>query len=149
MEKIIITKSENETEQVGAQIAASLKSDSFLALFGELGAGKTALSRGLVTNLIAIAARLVHSPTFALVNEYIGENLTIYHFDMYRISGADELYAIGFDDYLGNGIIITEWSENIVEALPTDVTKVVIERISDNERRITISNLPDEKGEQS
>lgn len=149
MEKIIITKSEKETEQVGAQITAFLHNDSFLALFGELGAGKTALTRGLVTQLIPKAARLVHSPTFALVNEYIGENSTIYHFDMYRIFGADELYAIGFDDYLGNGIIITEWSENIVDALPADAIRVLIERISDNERRITISNLPDNKGGQS
>ena len=116
-------------------------------MFGDLGAGKTALTRGLVTQLIPKAARLVHSPTFALVNEYIGDNLTIYHFDMYRISGADELYAIGFDDYFGNGIIVTEWSENIVNALPTDAIRVFIERLSDNERRITISNLLETKGE--
>lgn len=147
MENIIITNSEKETEQAGAKIAASLHKNSFLALFGDLGAGKTALTRGLVSHLIPKATRLVHSPTFALVNEYIGDDLTIYHFDMYRISGADELYAIGFDDYLDNGIIVTEWSENIVDALPADAIKVVIERLSDNERRITISNLRNFKGE--
>jgi len=148
MEKIIITHSEKETENAGAEVAMLLQKDSFVALFGELGAGKTAFTRGLVAKLIPQAARLVHSPTFALVNEYIGEKLTIYHFDMYRITGADELYAIGFDDYFGNGIIITEWSENIADALPDDAIRVQIERHSDNERRITITNLPVQKGEQ-
>lgn len=138
MEKIYITKGEAETEQIGEAVASLVPNNGFVALYGNLGAGKTVFTRGFVGKLIPKAKKLVHSPTFALVNEYIGTDCKIYHFDMYRVSGDDELYAMGFDDYFGNGIIITEWSENIPGSLPEDAIKVVIERLSDNERKITV-----------
>ncbi|HBL85267.1 MAG: tRNA (adenosine(37)-N6)-threonylcarbamoyltransferase complex ATPase subunit type 1 TsaE [Clostridiales bacterium GWF2_38_85] len=138
MIKEYLTKSEAETEDIGSQIALLLDENSFVALYGELGAGKTVFVRGIVKKLIPEAEHLVHSPTFALVNEYIGNNQTIYHFDMYRITGEDDLYSIGFDDYFNNGIIITEWSENIESSIPPTSIIVKIERISDDERRITV-----------
>ena len=98
MEKIYITENARETELFGSKLAEKLKKDSFVALFGDMGAGKTVFVRGVVEKLIPDAVKLVHSPTFALVNEYIGDDVKIYHFDMYRISDEDELYAIGFDD---------------------------------------------------
>ena len=138
MEKVYITKSEEETEQIGELVASIVPENGFVALYGNLGAGKTVFTRGFVGKLVPQAKKLVHSPTFALVNEYIGKECTVYHFDMYRVSGDDELYAMGFDDYFGNGIIITEWSENIPGSLPTDAIKVFLERVSDNERKITV-----------
>ena len=106
-----------------------------------MGAGKTVFVRGVVEKLIPDAVKLVHSPTFALVNEYIGDDVKIYHFDMYRISDEDELYAIGFDDYFGNGIIITEWSENIPDSIPSDAVRVSIRPLDENRREITLRGL--------
>ena len=123
------TLSPAETEAVGERFAEILINDPalppFVALFGDLGVGKTAFVRGF-TKAIAPAAR-VKSPTFALVNEYKGEKLSVFHFDMYRITDEDELYSIGFFDYAERkGICLTEWSENIEYALPESFFKVEI-----------------------
>ena len=114
----------------------------FIALYGDLGVGKTAFVRGF-SSIFAPNAK-VKSPTFALVNEYkgsTGASLTIFHFDMYRISDEDDLYSIGFYDYLDrHGICLVEWSENIEYALPADRLAVTIEKCSATEadaRRIT------------
>ena len=114
--EILRTHSVEETEAYGASLAKRLADDSsyprFIALYGDLGVGKTAFVRGF-TSIFAKSAR-VKSPTFALVNEYRGESLSVFHFDMYRISDEDELYSIGFYDYQDrNGICLVEWSENI------------------------------------
>lgn len=124
-----ITLSPADTESVGAALAKKLLDDPslprFVALFGDLGVGKTAFVRGF-TSVIAPEAR-VKSPTFALVHEYRGQALSVFHFDMYRIEDEDDLYSIGFYDYADRrGICLTEWSENIEYALPQSYIRVEI-----------------------
>lgn len=124
----IYTASPAETERVGAELAEALLADSalprYIALYGDLGVGKTAFVRGVANVLCPGAA--VRSPTFALVNEYRG-SLPMFHFDMYRITGEDDLYSIGYDDYLlREGVILVEWSENIPFALPDEFLRVTI-----------------------
>lgn len=126
---VIHSVSAEYTESVGATLAALMLSDKslppFVALYGDLGVGKTAFVRGF-TSAIAPAAR-VKSPTFALVNEYRGKELSVFHFDMYRIEDEDELYSIGFFDYADRrGICLVEWSENIEESLPDRYIRVEI-----------------------
>lgn len=125
------THNARETEALGAKIAEKLCGTEVIALFGGLGMGKTAFTRGLAGALGA--GENVSSPTFALVNEYSGK-YNIFHFDMYRVNTWDDLYSTGFFDYIDNGIIIIEWSENIEEALPADCIKI---RISKGEMMMT------------
>ncbi len=130
---LIPSYSPEETEEIGRRLAMRMLSDPsippFVALYGDLGVGKTAFVRGF-TSQIAPLSR-VKSPTFALVNEYKGQGLSVFHFDMYRISDEDELYSIGFFDYLDrNGICLTEWSENITESLPDRYVRVEISKNS-------------------
>lgn len=133
-----------QTEQAGRSLAELISQDSslprFIALYGDLGVGKTAFVRGF-TSFFAKNAR-VKSPTFALVNEYKGESLTVFHFDMYRITDEDELYSIGFYDYMDRGgIALVEWSENIGYALPQEYFSVKIEKCpmqSPDTRKITL-----------
>lgn len=125
------TSSAQETEAFGASLAKKMSEDislpPFIALFGDLGVGKTAFVRGFAS-VIAPAA-LVRSPTFALVNEYRAKPRSLFHFDMYRIEDEDDLYSIGFYDYLErNGICLVEWSENIPYALPDRYLQITIEK---------------------
>ena len=139
MVKAFFSASPAETEGIAFDMAKQLKKGDFLALYGEMGAGKTAFVRGLVSSLMPECLPLVHSPTFAIVNEYQGDNLTAYHFDLYRISSEDDLYSTGFFDYpVENCIMITEWSELFESAIPENAVKVKIEILSENERRITL-----------
>ena len=126
-----------ETEQIGRAVAEAIVSDGsiprFVALYGDLGVGKTAFIRGF-TSAISPEAR-VKSPTFALVNEYRGKPLSVFHFDMYRITDEDELWSIGFYDYLDRrGICLVEWSENIPFALPEAYLRVEI--VKDSEENV-------------
>lgn len=126
-----ITLSPDGTEKIGAELAEKILANTalprFVALFGDLGVGKTAFVRGF-TSAIAPGAR-VKSPTFALVNEYRGQTLSVFHFDMYRIEDEDELYSIGFYDYADRrGVCLTEWSENIEYALPEQYIRVEISK---------------------
>ncbi len=134
----ITTCSAAETVGLGKRIGAKLRAGDVIAYRGGLGAGKTTLTRG-----IAIGMGLgdeVTSPTFALVNVYEGEGVPLCHFDMYRIGSEEELDAIGFYDYLEQGAALAvEWSENIENALPPGTVSIILERLSDNERRITIN----------
>ena len=114
-----------ETRKIGEKIAQTLKGNEVIALFGGLGMGKTMFTTGLACGLGIKDG--VSSPTFALCNVYSGK-FTIYHFDMYRISGWDDLYAVGFFDYLGPGVLVVEWSENIENALPEDAIRITIEK---------------------
>lgn len=136
---VYITKSSSETEEIGFRLAQSLPYGSVVAMFGDLGAGKTAFTRGF-TKGMGINCD-VSSPTFALVNEYRGSGKSLYHFDMYRISGWDDLYSTGYFDYLDLGAsLIIEWSENIEAILPEDCIRVTITKTDDfNERKIEIS----------
>ncbi|MCI9642388.1 MAG: tRNA (adenosine(37)-N6)-threonylcarbamoyltransferase complex ATPase subunit type 1 TsaE [Eubacterium sp.] len=136
MEKYI-TKSYLETVALAERIAKNLPEGTVIGYLGDLGAGKTAFTTGLVKGL-GIEAD-VSSPTFAICNEYKGNDKTLYHFDMYRIDGWDDLYSTGFFDYLETeAYIAAEWSENIFGALPDDAVIVDISKISDNEREFKI-----------
>ena len=137
--KEYISNSPAETEAIAEEIAKELKAGSFVAFYGDLGAGKTAFSRGIVKRLAPECLELVHSPTFAIVNEYVGEKISIFHFDMYRIKDEDDLVSTGFYDYEERGgVIITEWTENIPFAVPDDAVKVYIEKLGETARRFTI-----------
>ncbi len=132
----IYTKSEAETEQAGAELARTLPDGAVVALYGDLGAGKTAFVRGMARGM-GISAR-VSSPTFTIVNEYLGAR-ELYHFDMYRLASSDELFDIGWEDYLRRGgVCAVEWSENVADAFEGDEITVRIEKLGDEERKITI-----------
>ena len=129
----VVTNSAQETEQLGERLAKQLTGVETIALFGGLGMGKTAFTRGLCRGLGT--GEVVSSPTFALVNEYTGR-CPVYHFDMYRVTTWDDLYSTGFFDYQGNGVMVIEWSENIEGALPGDAIRVTIERGEHDEQRV-------------
>lgn len=135
--KTFISKSYDETLQIAQDFAKDLKNGAVVAYLGDLGAGKTAFTTGIVKGL-GIDCN-VSSPTFAICNEYRGNGKTLYHFDMYRVDGWSDLYSTGFFDYLDTGAYIcAEWSENIFGALPDDSIIVEINKLSDNEREIKI-----------
>lgn len=119
----IISKSCEQTEQIGEKLAQTLVGTEVIALFGELGAGKTAFTRGICRGLNV--ENNVCSPTFAILNEYDG-NFKVFHFDMYRVKTIDDLYSTGYFDYLDNGVLIIEWSENIENILPENAIKTTI-----------------------
>lgn len=127
-----------ETEALGAALADRLKPGAVVAFSGDLGAGKTAFVRGMARGL-GIPER-VTSPTFTIVNEYEGGRLPLFHFDMYRLGSSDELFDIGWEDYLvRGGVCAVEWSENVSDALEADCIRVDIRRgAHDNQRIITI-----------
>ena len=129
----IISNSPNETEKIGEKLAQSLKGTEVIALFGGLGMGKTAFTRGLCRGLGVDDG--VSSPTFALVNEYSGK-FNIYHFDMYRVTTWDDLYSTGFFDYIDTGVLVIEWSEKIEGALPDNALKITISRGENDNQRI-------------
>lgn len=132
----IITHSERETEAAGAALAAKLPDGAVVAMYGELGSGKTAFVRGMARGM-GIGCR-VSSPTFTIVNEYEGAR-TLIHFDMYRLGSADELWGIGWDDYLDRGAVCAvEWSENVQDAFAGNEVTVRFEKLGADERRITI-----------
>ncbi|NLC73116.1 MAG: tRNA (adenosine(37)-N6)-threonylcarbamoyltransferase complex ATPase subunit type 1 TsaE [Ruminococcaceae bacterium] len=134
-----ITKNENETEEIGENIGKVLPAGSVLAMYGELGSGKTALVRGIARGM-GINSR-VQSPTFTIVNEYEGKR-TLYHFDMYRLSDASELFDIGWEDYLNAGAVCAvEWSENVQDAFFGDEITVRFTKLSETERRIEVEGL--------
>ena len=134
MEDVFRSESVLMTEEYGKRLAAELKGGTVLALFGGMGMGKTALVRGIAAGL-GLAAE-VSSPTFALVHDY-GGNPPLVHFDMYRVTGWEDLYSTGFFDYLDAGaILVVEWSENIVSALPEDAIRLRISRVDEATRLI-------------
>ena len=133
---IFDTFSPGETEAIGAALAKKLTAGTILAYRGDLGAGKTAFTRGLARGLGC--TELVTSPTYTIVNEYLGGRLPLFHFDMYRLSSSDDLWDIGWDDYLDRGgICAVEWSENVEDAME-DAIYVCIEKTGEESRRITI-----------
>lgn len=131
-----ISHSQLETEEMGQKLAEKLPGGSVVAMYGDLGAGKTAFVRGMAKGM-GLSCR-VSSPTFTIVNEYLGERELI-HFDMYRLSSADELFDIGWEDYLSRGAVCAvEWSENVQDAFFGDEVVVRIEKLNDTDRKITI-----------
>ena len=125
-----------ETEAIGAALAKILTPGAILAYRGDLGAGKTAFTRGLAKGLGC--TDMVTSPTYTIVNEYLSGRLPLFHFDMYRLASSDDLWDIGWDDYLDRGgVCAVEWSENVSDAMENAVF-VTIEKIGEDTRRITI-----------
>ena len=136
---ITVTHSRQETEALGFEFAKDIGAGSVVAMKGDLGAGKTCFTSGFARGMGYNGE--VNSPTFAIVNEYLGGRLDVYHFDMYRVSGWEDLYTTGYFDYLEmGGVLIIEWSENIESALPQEVITVTIENIDENSRKITIED---------
>ena len=131
-----ITHSPEETEKVGQALGEKLTAGTVIAYEGDLGAGKTAFTRGLARGLGAKDA--VTSPTYTIVNEYLSGRLPLFHFDMYRLSSSDDLWDIGWEDYLERGgVCAVEWSENVDEAMENAVY-VTIEKTGEESRRITL-----------
>ena len=132
-----ISENVNETKKIAFELSSSLKGGETVALFGDLGAGKTYFVKGLAEGLGFSGE--VTSPTFNIVNEYLGGKFDIYHFDMYRITGWDDLDSTGYFEYTATkGITVTEWSENIENALDENAIRVYITKIDENRRKIVI-----------
>ena len=134
----IQTNAPEQTEQLGKNLAGLLRPGDVIAYYGDLGAGKTALTRGIAAGLGI--EEPVTSPTYTIVNEYLSGRMPLFHFDMYRLSSSDELFDIGWEDYLAHGgVCAVEWSENVEDAL-TDAIRITIEKDPQNfdGRRITI-----------
>ena len=136
-----VTHSREETQALGARLAEALDAGRVVAFTGDLGAGKTAFVSGMARAL-GVEER-VTSPTFTIVNEYEGGRLPLFHFDMYRLDGADELFHIGWEDYLARGgVCAVEWSENVAEAIEDGAVRVSMVRgDGDDDRIITIEGV--------
>ncbi len=137
--KTFVTYNRNETEKIAYEYAKNVKEGTVIAFKGDLGAGKTCFCAGFAKGMGYEGD--VNSPTFAIVNEYQGGRLPVFHFDMYRVSGWEDLYTTGYFDYLEmGGVLLIEWSENILSALNDDTVTVTIEKIDENTRKITIED---------
>lgn len=137
MKKEFISDSPESTASIAESFSKTLKGGEILSFYGDLGLGKTCFIKGLAKGLGYTGN--VTSPTFDIVNEYRGGRLDLFHFDMYRISGWDDLFTTGYFEYADEGgVIATEWSENIENAIPDDSIRITLERINDTTRKITI-----------
>lgn len=138
MNNVFISDSPYHTKKIAADLAATLIGGEVIAFYGDLGMGKTCFTTGLAEGLGFTGE--VSSPTFAIINEYSGGRLNLYHFDMYRVTGWDDLYSTGYFEYMeSGGVLAVEWSENIESALPDDVIRVTIRRLDETKREITIN----------
>lgn len=142
MNNVIISNSPADTKKIAAELASTLKGGEVIAFYGDLGMGKTCFVTGLAQGLGFTGE--VSSPTFAIINEYLGGRLSLYHFDMYRVSGWDDLYSTGYFEYMeSGGVLAVEWSENIETALPDNTIRVTIKRLDEQSREITIARGDD------
>ena len=131
-----ITNSPAETEAIGSALGKIINPGTVIANRGDLGAGKTAFTRGLAKGLGC--SEIVTSPTYTIVNEYLGGRIPLFHFDMYRLRSSDDLFDIGWDDYLDRGgVCAVEWSENVDDAME-DAIYITMEKLGEDSRRITI-----------
>ena len=136
-----ITHSPEETERLAQALAALLQSGDIIAYRGDLGAGKTAFTRGLARGLGC--REQVTSPTYTIVNEYLSGRLPLFHFDMYRLASSDDLWSIGWEDYLDRGgVCAVEWSENVDDAMENALW-VTLESLGGDDRRITLEGEKD------
>lgn len=130
-----VSKNELETKELAKRISSKLNNGDIIVLSGDLGSGKTKFTEGILSYFGL--ENEISSPTFTIVNEYISENINIYHFDVYRLSDVDEFYAIGGEEYFSKGICIIEWGEIIEEILPKDYMKITFSKDnSDDNLRI-------------
>jgi tRNA threonylcarbamoyladenosine biosynthesis protein TsaE len=136
--RLLYSRSPEETQAIARELAGELRGDETVFLVGELGAGKTVFTKGLAAGLGFRDVHQVCSPTFTLMNIYQAR-VPIYHFDLYRLSGSDEVIDLGFEDYLGEGVVVVEWAEKI--AFPIEAITVVITVESDDRRRIEITRV--------
>jgi len=135
---LVTSLSATQTEETGRSLGSLLHAGSFLALYGDLGGGKTCFTRGVVAAVAPESAHLVASPTYAIMNEYPGP-LPVYHFDFYRLTSGDEIVELGFDDYFnGSGVCIAEWSERLGTALPTEHLAITFAHGGDDCRKIVL-----------
>lgn len=138
MNNVFISDSPKSTKNIASKLASTLNGGEVIAFYGDLGMGKTCFVTGLAEGLNFTGE--VSSPTFAIINEYLGGKYDLYHFDMYRVNSWDDLYTTGYFDYLeSGGILAIEWSENIESALPKNTIKVTIKRLDETRREITIN----------
>ena len=137
MNSVFISHSPTDTKNFAMQLADTLRGGEVIAFYGDLGQGKTCFVTGLAKGLGFTGE--VSSPTFAIINEYLGGRLNLYHFDMYRVNGWEDLYSTGYFEYMeSGGVLAVEWSENIENALPDDAIRVTIKRLDESKREITI-----------
>lgn len=136
MQQEFCSASEAETEKIGAQIARLCRPGDFIAMYGDMGSGKTVFMRGFVSVLVPQAR--VSSPTYAILNVYDNGECCVNHFDLYRIGSSEDLYSTGFDEVIRKGITVCEWSENIPDDLPKDHIKLIFEKLDDTTRRIRL-----------
>lgn len=134
------TSSESETEALGRRLAERLRPGDVVALFGQLGAGKTVLTKGLCAGL-GVDAELVTSPTFTILHEYTTGRLPVYHFDAYRVERLEELFDLGYEDYFFNGgVCVVEWADKVDEILPAEALRIRINHEQGNARRIELAS---------
>lgn len=146
MQEEFVVNSLTETENLAKKIAKKIENGMVILLYGDIGAGKTTFTKFLLNNLGVKS--IVSSPTFTLLNEYNGV-FPVYHFDMYRIQSSDELYELGFEDYINSkispyvktGLTLIEWPENVKDILPQNAVNVKIEKLGDNKRKFIVENL--------
>ena len=137
MNSVFISNSPKNTREIAAQLATTLNGGEVFAFYVDLGQGKTCFVTGLAEGLGFTGE--VSSPTFAIINEYLGGRLDLYHFDMYRVTDWNDLYSTGYFDYMeSGGVLAVEWSENIENALPDNDIRVTIKRLDETTREITI-----------
>ena len=137
MNSVFISNSPKNTREIAAQLATTLNGGEVIAFYGDLGQGKTCFVTGLAEGLGFTGE--VSSPTFAIINEYLGGRLDLYHFDMYRVTDWNDLYSTGYFEYMeSGGVLAVEWSENIENALPDNDIRVTIKRLDETTREITI-----------
>ncbi len=137
MNNIFISNSPLDTKNVAAEFAKTLVGGEVIAFYGDLGMGKTCFVNGLAEGLGFKGE--VSSPTFAIINEYLGGRLNLYHFDMYRVTGWDDLYTTGYFEYMeSGGVLAVEWSENIESALPENTIRITIKRLDETKREIIV-----------
>jgi tRNA threonylcarbamoyladenosine biosynthesis protein TsaE len=139
--------SPEETFRIGKILAESLNAGDVVALTGEMGSGKTCLTQGIACGLGVPENYAVTSPTFTLINEYPGRQVNLYHLDVYRLKGCADLAEMGYDEYLyGRGVMVVEWAEKVLEAIPDDALLVLMTYIDENQRKIKLSGCRDRIG---
>jgi tRNA threonylcarbamoyladenosine biosynthesis protein TsaE len=144
---VLLSKSPQETFRIGRTLAEGLEAGDVVALTGELGSGKTCLTQGIASGLGVPESYAVTSPTFTLINEYPGRQLVLYHLDVYRLTGCADLAEMGYDEYLfGGGVMVIEWAEKVLEAIPANALFVVMTYLDEHVRRMELSGRRDRIG---
>lgn len=137
----LVTNSANDTIEFGKSVARAVEKGAVISLVGDLGAGKTTFAKGVARGLGIMGN--VTSPTFTILNEYVGEEKRLYHFDFYRIEDPDELVELGFEDYFpsADGLTIVEWAEKAPSVLPKKFYQITFEKIDDDKRKIVFEEI--------